>query len=120
MLGNKQIMGENIQLYMDIFEISRKDFAKAIGEPYSSVTDWINGKTYPRIDKIQKMADFFGIEKACLVEKQEIRQHREMKKAEFENDLIEAYRKASLKDKNAVRFILGLPLIEETTEVGVS
>lgn len=73
MLGNKKIMGDNIQLYMDIMELSRKDFAKAIGEPYSSVTDWINGKTYPRIDKIQKMADFFGIEKADLVESREAR-----------------------------------------------
>lgn len=68
MLGNKKIMGDNIQMYMDKHGLSRKDFAKAIKEPYSSVTDWINGKTYPRIDKIQKMADFFGIEKADLVE----------------------------------------------------
>lgn len=68
MLGNKKIMGGNIQAYMDKHGLSRKDFAKAIKEPYSSVTDWINGKSYPRIDKIQKMADFFGIEKADLVE----------------------------------------------------
>ena len=68
MLGNKRIMGRNIQAQMDLHGLSRKDFSKAIGEPYSSVTDWINGKTYPRIDKIQKMADFFGIEKADLVE----------------------------------------------------
>ena len=69
MLGNKEIMGENIKFYMDQMRIDRISFAKAIGVPYSSVTDWINGKTYPRIDKIQRMADFFGIEKADLVER---------------------------------------------------
>lgn len=68
MLGNKKIMGENTQYYMDKMGIERKDFAKAIGVPYSSLTDWINGKTYPRIDKIEKMANFFGISKSDLVE----------------------------------------------------
>ena len=61
-------MGENIQYYMDKMGIDRKDFAKAIDVPYSSLTDWINGKTYPRIDKIERMANYFGISKADLVE----------------------------------------------------
>lgn len=69
MLGNKEIMGANIQHYISLNGLSRGEFAKAIGEPYSSVTDWINAKSYPRIDKIQKMADYFGIEKADLVER---------------------------------------------------
>lgn len=69
MLGNKRIMGDNILHYMQLENIERRDFAKAIGVPYSSLTDWINGNTYPRIDKIQKMADFFGIDKSDLVEK---------------------------------------------------
>ena len=68
MLGNKKVMGDNIQYYMDLKGIERREFADAIGVPYSSLTDWINGNTYPRIDKIQKMADFFGIEKSDLVE----------------------------------------------------
>lgn len=68
MLGNKKIMGDNIQFYMDRIGIERRDFAKAIGVPYSSLTDWLNGRTYPRIDKIERMAQYFGIEKADLVE----------------------------------------------------
>ena len=68
MLGNKKVMGDNIQYYMDLNKIERREFAKAIGVPYSSLTDWINGNTYPRIDKIQKMADYFHIEKSDLVE----------------------------------------------------
>lgn len=71
MLGNKKIMGENIQYYMDKMGIDRKDFAKAIDVPYSSLTDWINGKTYPRIDKIEKMANYFGISKSDLVEERQ-------------------------------------------------
>lgn len=54
MLGNKRIMGDNIQYYMDMFQIERKDFAKIMGVPYTTLTDWINGRTYQRIDKIRK------------------------------------------------------------------
>lgn len=68
MLGNKKVMGDNIQYYMDREGIGRKEFADAIGVPYSSLTDWINGNTYPRIDKIEKMANYFGISKSDLVE----------------------------------------------------
>jgi transcriptional regulator with XRE-family HTH domain len=68
MLGNKRVMGNNIQYYMDKMNIGRKEFPDAIGVPYSSLTDWINGKTYPRIDKIEKMAKYFGVTKADLVE----------------------------------------------------
>ena len=68
MLGNKKIMGDNIQFYMDRIGVERRDFARAIGVPYSSLTDWLNGRTYPRIDKIERMAQYFGIEKADLVE----------------------------------------------------
>lgn len=68
-LGNKKIMGDNILYYLSVRDVSRKDFAKAIGVPYSSVTEWINGRAYPRIDRIEKMAKYFGIEKADLVEK---------------------------------------------------
>jgi transcriptional regulator with XRE-family HTH domain len=68
MLGNKKIMGRNIQYYMDKAGIDRSELAKALGVPYSSLTDWINGNTYPRIDKIEKMAKYFHITKADLVE----------------------------------------------------
>ena len=68
MLGNKKIMGDNIMYYLDEKEIDRKRFAEIIEVPYSTLTNWINGVTYPRIDKIQRMADYFGIGKADLVE----------------------------------------------------
>ena len=33
--------------------------------------DWVNAKTYPRIDKIELMANFFGIDKSDLIEDKE-------------------------------------------------
>lgn len=66
--GNKSTMGKNIQYYMDLFGIKRNDLCKALGFKYTTVTDWINGNKYPRIDKIEMMAAYFGISKSDLVE----------------------------------------------------
>ncbi len=68
MVENRRVMGNNIQRYLDEMGMDRKEFAEKIGFPYSSVTDWINGKSYPRIDRIEIMARFFGVDKADLVE----------------------------------------------------
>lgn len=69
-LGNKETMGKNIQYYLDLNRKTRQEVCNALGFKYSTFTDWINGNTYPRIDKIEKMANYFGIKKSDLVEKQ--------------------------------------------------
>lgn len=67
-LGNKKIMAKNIQYYMDINKKSRMDMCEALGVKYTTFTDWVKGNTYPRIDKIELMANYFGIQKSDLVE----------------------------------------------------
>lgn len=106
MLGNKKIMGNNIQYYMDLKGINRKDFAKALNVPYSSVTEWINGISYPRIDKIQMMADYFGIEKADLVEN---RRDSNIEEDQFARQLVSAYYSSSDETRQYIRFMLHLP-----------
>lgn len=69
-LGNKEIMSKNIQFYMKKFEKSRYDMCSALGVKYTTFTDWVKGNTYPRIDKIELMANYFGISKSDLVEEQ--------------------------------------------------
>lgn len=67
-LGNKEIMGKNIQFYMDKYNKSRNDLCNDLGIKYTTLTDWLKGNSYPRIDKIELMANYFGIEKSDLVE----------------------------------------------------
>ncbi len=67
-LGNKEIMARNIQYYMDKYEKTRQDMCEALGVKYTTFTDWVKGNSYPRIDKIELMANYFGISKADLVE----------------------------------------------------
>lgn len=75
-LGNKEIMAKNIQHYMDKYGKSRRDMCEALGVKYTTLTDWVKGETYPRIDKIEMMANYFGISKADLVEKRNFSSRR--------------------------------------------
>lgn len=58
---------------MDKYEKTRQDMCEALGVKYTTFTDWVKGNTYPRIDKIELMANYFGIEKSDLVEDKESR-----------------------------------------------
>ena len=67
-LGNKAILSKNLKYYIERSGKDRRELAETWGFPYSTVTDWINGKKYPRIDRIEIMADYFGILKSDLIE----------------------------------------------------
>ncbi len=68
MLENKEVMAKNIRRYMDENGKTRHDVCKALGVPYSTFSEWLTGKKYPRIDKIELMANYFGCEKSDLIE----------------------------------------------------
>ena len=68
-LGNKAIMAENIKYYMEKKNKTRNEICDDLGIKYTTFSDWVNGKKYPRIDKIEMLANYFGIEKSDLVEK---------------------------------------------------
>lgn len=67
-LGNREVMAQNIQYYMDLNNKERRDVCRDLGIRYTTLTDWIKGNTYPRIDKIELLAHYFNITKADLVE----------------------------------------------------
>lgn len=71
MLGNKQVMAKNISRLMKENNINRKKLSNDLKVKYTTLSDWINAKTYPRIDKIELLADYFNVTKADLVEDKE-------------------------------------------------
>lgn len=73
-LGNKEVLAENLNRLLEAEGLNAKDFSGRINVPYTTVLDWINAKTYPRIDRIEIMANYFGIEKSDLIEKRAQRQ----------------------------------------------
>ena len=76
-LGNKEIFSKNLRYYIEKSGKDRKELAEIWGFPYSTVTEWVNGKKYPRIDRIEIMAAYFGILKSDLIE-EKTEEHRGM------------------------------------------
>lgn len=67
-IGNKAIMAKNLKYYVEQSGKDRKELAKILGFPYSTFTGWLNGEKYPRIDKIEIIANYFGIQMSDLIE----------------------------------------------------
>ena len=67
-LGNKEVMAKNIKYYLKENDITQTEMCNTLGFKMSTVSDWMHARTYPRIDKIEMMANYFGIEKSDLVE----------------------------------------------------
>lgn len=69
-MDNKYIFAKNLNRLMALNNISRKDIANALGISYYTVTDWVNGKKYPRMDKVELLANYFNVLKSDLIEEE--------------------------------------------------
>lgn len=67
-MDNKNIFSTNLKKYMQLHGKSRKDVCEALGFSYYTFSDWCNGKKYPRMDKVEMLANYFGILKSDLIE----------------------------------------------------
>lgn len=67
-IKNKQIFSLNLKHQMNIHGKVPTDLIDDLDIKKATVYSWINGQTFPRIDKIELLADYFGITKADLVE----------------------------------------------------
>ena len=67
-MNNKSVFARNLQHYMDLEGKTRREICDALGFSYYTFSDWVNGKKYPRMDKVEMLANYFGISKSDLIE----------------------------------------------------
>ena len=67
-MDNKEIFSINLKRFMEQKGISRQELSKVLGVSYFTISDWVNGKKYPRMDKVEMLADYFGVLKSDLIE----------------------------------------------------
>ena len=66
--ANKSILAKNLKKYILNSGKDRSTVAEDLDLSYSTLTDWINGKKYPRINNIEKLAAYFNVSKSDLIE----------------------------------------------------
>ena len=55
-----------LRSYMNRDRLSQKDVAAHVGVSNATVSEWINGKKFPRVDKMQLLSELFGIRMSDL------------------------------------------------------
>lgn len=71
-LGNKQVLANNLKRLMDKKGVDRMKLSSDLGIKYTTLTEWLKANTYPRIDKIEMLAQYFNVEKSTLIETPEV------------------------------------------------
>ena len=79
---SKRVFAQNLQRYIAEAGKTQKEIAEAIGVSAPTFNEWVSGKKFPRIDKIQRLADYFGVLKSDLIEE------KMTEEKEKDNDLL--------------------------------
>lgn len=64
----KKIFSKNLRYYMSINKKEQVDLINDLGFNKSSVSTWCNGTRLPRMDKVDALAKYFGINRSDLIE----------------------------------------------------
>lgn len=65
---SKVTFAKNLRRFLESRGMQDKDLCEITGASQTAVSDWLNAKKFPRIDKIEKMAMYFGVPKSALIE----------------------------------------------------
>lgn len=66
----RNIFVSNLKYYMTTKNKTQSDISKALHIPLSTISSWYNGASYPRVDKMQALADYFNISMRNLTDNQ--------------------------------------------------
>lgn len=111
-LFNKQVFVNNLKHYIEQKGVTQKELAEALDMSKGAVTDWMKFRAYPRMDKLQQLAEYFGVEKSDLVES------RDVKNKYYLNKKIKGVEKMLGESPKAVELFLAIEeLSDEDKEI---
>lgn len=67
MKSQREILAENLQFLMDEQKIDQRKIAEELNVSDMTASYWIRGMRYPRIDKLQALAELFNVKHSDLI-----------------------------------------------------
>ena len=64
-----ELFAHNLNVYMDKYGYNQTTLANKIGVGVTTVSDWVHGRKFPRIDKIDMLCKLFHCNRSDLLEK---------------------------------------------------
>lgn len=86
--NSKQALARNIKRYMDKKGVTNQQICDDLGFKYTTFMDIIKGVSYPRIWRIEAMADYFGVLKSDLIEDRSEEKAKEIDEMRQNNDAL--------------------------------
>ncbi|WP_432371902.1 helix-turn-helix domain-containing protein [Staphylococcus chromogenes] len=70
----RKILSENLEQLMKERNITQVELSEAIGVSQSTISNWLKESKYPRISKIQELANYFNVPKSRITEENNLQQ----------------------------------------------
>lgn len=67
-MGANEIFANNLKFYVMKSGRTQSQIATDLGVSKGTFSDWTSGRSHPRMNRVQQIADYFGISKSELVE----------------------------------------------------
>lgn len=78
----REIFVKNLHYLMEAKGITQADICRELDVSSATVSDWCSGKKYPRVDKMQRLADLFGVLFSTLTTENGIRNYEDQQRLE--------------------------------------
>ena len=78
----REIFVYNLGYLMQEKNVSQADICEKLGVSSATVSDWVNGKKYPRIDAMQRLADLLGVRYSTLTTERGIDDYKDAERLE--------------------------------------
>ena len=59
--STRNALKDNLNRYVEELGKTREEVSKAIDVPYGTVSNWLEGKNFPRAKALEKLADYFDV-----------------------------------------------------------
>lgn len=108
---NKEIFAKNLLYYIEKHGKEQKEIAEIVGVAPSTFNAWVKAKKYPRMDKVENLANYFGILKSDLIEEQsKVESNRTISITEGEQMLLDLFRKVPESQQQMVLQMISVAL----------
>ena len=78
----REIFIKNLRYIMEKKGISQADICRELNIPSATISNWCTGQRYPRIDKMQQLADLLGVRFSTLTTENGLQDYEDQQRLE--------------------------------------
>lgn len=100
---------QNLKKIMQKRNKTQSDLVKDLSFRQATVSDWLNGKKYPRMDKVEKLANYLGVSiNELLMQSVPEPPVPAIQLTDQEKSMIKKYRQLNADGKSRVDYVLNM------------